>query len=506
MIDEPTNLNEERKNIAYNTSYSFFGSLVDYFTTFLVGFLLARFLGPTNYGVYSIAVTIWAIFVTVSSLGIGGILQYGTSKYKAQGYNNYLKWIVYHYLLILTISSIILSIVMIILAGPLSIIYKQPSLKNLLIILALGLTVYSLTGNFSRSIFVGYQKLKYTFISKLTFDILRFLQIIVIFLGLGLIGVIGVYPIIYLITASVSIYLAFKIVRPFKTIKEKPNYNEIKELRSYGAYTYINSLMSILYSSFIIIILGVLAPNINYVAYYRGALIAASILNAPGAAISSSFFSTVTKLFIKKEYDKFYSLQRDIVRFSSAITMPLIIGAIAFAKPIITLIYHSSYLGSVYPFIIILSSILITNIFSPFTIVLSATGKQKYTTYSTAASVLTGLLGSAILIPSLASNGAAITYFLVAVVGLSVNLIFARRYIRISLPIMPIIKSFLSAIIMVLVDFGLYQIYKSYIEFIGILIFGVVIYLIIILLIKVITKNDIKFLLNFLKLDKLLFK
>ncbi len=504
MTQQPlpsTDINEERDIIAYNASYSFAGAIADYLITFFVGVLLARFLGSVNYGLYSLAITIWATFVTLSSFGINGIVQYGSAKYKALEKHQHFKWTIEHYLYLMIAISIILSIVMFALAGPIAEIYKQPQLKLLLEILAFGLTFYTLTGQFSRSIFSGYQKLKYTFVSKLTFDVLRLAQIAVLFLGLGLLGVIEIYPLIYIITGMISLYLVYRLIKPIKT-KAAPPEEDIKELRKYGLFTYTGSLISLLYSNLIIILLGAVAPSVSYVAYYRAALIVASLLSAPAAAISGAFFATTTKLFIRNEYEKLYSLQKDIVRYATALTSPLVFGSIAFASPIVTILYHSEYLGAVWPFIIIVTSVLITTIFAPLTVVLGAIGKQKYVMYSTVASAITGVVSSAVLIPLFASNGAAITYFLIVMAGLGSNLLFTRKYIHIKLPVVPILKTFAVSLVMIGIDMFLYKKFPTHFDLIFVLIFGLIVYFFLILLSGAIKRKDLIFIAHIFGLNK----
>ncbi|MCW1293909.1 MAG: oligosaccharide flippase family protein [Candidatus Parvarchaeota archaeon] len=503
MSDEFTGeLNEERIKVASNSSYSFIGSIINYFTSFFIGLFLARFLGPVNFGVYSLAITLWALFLTISSIGINGSLQYAASRYKARDDRPALKWVFRHYLLLITITSISMSVAMLVLAGPIASFYHEPVLRGLLIILAVGLTFYSLVSSFYQSLFTGYQLQKYRFLVNATLDLMRVGQILVLYLGLSLLGVISVYDIAYFIAFIVAFFLARRILNDVKEARE-PVKAETKELKSYSLFTYSGSLISIFYSSFIVLILGFIAPNLSFVGFYRIGLVLSGLVSAPGGAIAMSFFPSITKMFEKKNYDHLYRLMKDSIRFSSLITIPLVFGAAVAVNPLIRLFYHQEFLGSAGPFLILMIGVLLSSVLSPLTTVLSAAGKQKYYMYSTVSGAVIGIILSITLIPRFFSTGAALVSLGVTVVTILINLYFTRKFIEIRLPVGAIVKGVIAGLLMAGFILLLLINFTRLIYLPFILIAGLILYIFLLYIFRAINKADIMFVLMVTRLDRI---
>ncbi len=74
------NIEEEQGLVASNSVFGFLRSGSKFFVSFLISVLLVRFLGPTNYGYYTIAVLYWGFASTIAGLGVNSLVQYAISK------------------------------------------------------------------------------------------------------------------------------------------------------------------------------------------------------------------------------------------------------------------------------------------------------------------------------------------------------------------------------------------------------------------------------------------
>jgi len=63
-----------KSNIAFNTMWMFADKIYGMGLSLLVGVWIARYLGPENYGIFGYATAFTAIFVTLGSLGINGLI------------------------------------------------------------------------------------------------------------------------------------------------------------------------------------------------------------------------------------------------------------------------------------------------------------------------------------------------------------------------------------------------------------------------------------------------
>ena len=190
---DEVNIEEEQGLVASNSIYGFLRSGSKFFVSFLISVLLVRFLGPTNYGYYTIVVLYWGFASTIAGLGAGAAVQYAISKFRAQNSGSKLIWAVKHYFLLVTVSSLIASIVFFMLSGVIGSVYHSTEVSYLIKVLAFGLVFYSLSGNFTEPSFIGFQKMNNSFITGVLYDFLRIVQLVVIYLGFGLVGAIKFY-------------------------------------------------------------------------------------------------------------------------------------------------------------------------------------------------------------------------------------------------------------------------------------------------------------------------
>lgn len=493
----------EQSVVASNSIFYFFRYLSKSFIAFIVSIFLVRFLGPTNYGIYTIVTIYWGVFLSLVTLGLGNAVQYGISKYRAENKFGPLQWLVKHYLKILVISSIIGSIAMYAVSGLIASVYRTPEMAHLIQILAIGLVFYAMTDSFTTNVYIGYQKIKYSFIGGVIFDVLRLLQGTIVIIGFGLLGVIAFYDVIYFIVALVSLYFVYKLLRQHKRQREvrAPN-KDMAEFQKYNWFSYGSNLISYFYGSAISLILGIFAANLSAVSFFTVGFQLAALISLPAGSIAAAFFATNTKYFKRGQFKTLYRFLHLVIRYISMMVIPLAVGGITAAGPLIIYFYRSALLNAQFPLIIVIIANLIAAIFLPLTNVLSAIGKQKYFMYSTIVGAVVGLLSTLVLTPLFAENGAAVVILLTTLAILITNLYFTARYIKITLPYKIISKILLASLLMG----GLIYVLDSLISLAFLpltLLSSVVVYVSIIYLMGVLTNSDIAFFLKLTKLDRL---
>jgi O-antigen/teichoic acid export membrane protein len=499
--NDEINIEEEQGLVASNSVYGFLRSGSKFFVSFLISVLLVRFLGPINYGYYTVVVLYWGFASTIAGLGINSAVQYAISKYRAQNSASRLMWVIRHYFILVVVSSLIASIILFSLSGVIASIYHSAEVGYLIKVLAFGLVFYSLSGNFTEPSFIGFQKMKNSFITGVLYDFLRVMQLIVVYLGFGLIGAIKFYDVVYLITATVGIFLLYRSVKGFPK-SARPEKEDLTHFYSYRNFSYIMTVISLSYGPVIALFLGAVSSNISSVSFYRVGLIMAGMLGLPAAAIGSAFFASITKFFERKQFEGFYRLQHRLIKYSFLLTFPLVTASIISAPKLISYLYKSTFLGAEIPFIILLIPVLISSIFGPITQVLSATGKQKYAMYSVITGAVVGITLTIILVPILYSVGAAIAYFAVTLSTLVVNLILVSRYIKIKLPYKELLKAILSVLLMGIFLYFLLKVVTRLAYLPLLLIAALVFYVLMLYVTKTVSNKELRFIIKLLKADK----
>jgi O-antigen/teichoic acid export membrane protein len=499
--NDEINIEEEQGLVASNSVYGFLRSGSKFFVSFLISVLLVRFLGPTNYGYYTVVVLYWGFASTIAGLGINSTVQYAISKYRAQNSASKLMWAVKHYFIIVVVSSLIASIVLFSLSGVIASIYHSAEVGYLIKILAFGLVFYSLSGNFTEPSFIGFQKMNNSFITGVLYDFLRIIQLVVIYLGFGLIGAIKFYDVIYLVTATVGLFLLYRSMKGFPK-SARPEKEDLAHFYSYKNFSYVIAIISLSYGPVIALFLGAVSPNISSVSFYRVGLIMAGMLGLPAAAIGSAFFASITKFFERKQFEVFYRLQHNLIKYSFLLTFPLVIASIISAPKLISYLYKSSFLGAETPFIILLIPVLISSLFGPVTQVLSATGKQKYAMYSVITGAVVGITLTVILVPLLYSIGAAIAYLAVTLSTLLVNIILVSKYIKIKLPYKELLKASLSVLLMGLFLYFLLKIITRLAYLPLVLIASLIFYVLMLYVTRTVSNKELRFIIKMFKADK----
>lgn len=495
------NIEEEQGLVASNSVFGFLRSGSKFFVSFLISVLLVRFLGPTNYGYYTIAVLYWGFASTIAGLGVNSLVQYAISKYRAQNSAPKLMWAVRHYLLIVTVSSLAASVVFFSLSGVIASVYHSVELGYLIKVLAFGLVFYSLAGNFTEPSFIGFQKMNNSFITGVLYDFLRVMQLVVIYLGFGLIGAIKFYDVIYLATSTVGLFLLYRSIKGFPKAL-KPGREELSHFSGYRNFSYVISLISLSYGPVIALFLGAVAPDISSVSFYRVGLIMAGMLALPASAVGSAFFASITKFFEKKEFNGFYRMQKSLIKYSFLLTFPLVIASMVSAPKLISYLYKSTFTGAETPFIILLIPVLIVSIFGPVTQVLSAIGKQKYTMYSVVTGAVIGIILTVTLVPVFYSVGAAIAYMTVTLATLAVNLRLVSRYIKIIIPYRELAKGALSVTAMAIFLYFMLRIVTRLAYLPLLLIAALLFYTVVLYLTKTISNGEIRFIIKIFKADR----
>ncbi len=501
MNQDEINIEEEQGLVASNSVYGLLRSGSKFFVSFLISVLLVRFLGPTNYGYYTIVVLYWGFASTIAGLGINSAVQYAISKYRAQNSASRLIWAVKHYFVLVIVSSLTASIVLFSLSGVIASIYHSAEVGYLIQILAFGLVFYSISGNFTEPSFIGFQKMNNSFITGVLYDFLRIIQLVVVYLGFGLIGAIKFYDVVYLVTATVGLFLLYRSIKGFPK-SATPEKEDLSHFYSYRNFSYVIAVISLSYGPVIALFLGAVAPNISSVSFYRVGLIMAGMLGLPAAAIGSAFFASITKFFEKKQFGGFYSLQHTLIKYSFLLTFPLVVASIISAPKLISYLYKASFIGAETPFIILLVPVLISSVFGPVTQVLSATGKQKYAMYSVVTGAIVGIALTITLVPILYAVGAAFAYLAVTLSTLTVNLILVSRYIKIKLPYLDLLKTTFSAALMGIFLYLLLMFIKRLAYLPLLLIASLAFYALILYVTKAISNRELRFIIKLFKADK----
>jgi len=380
-------------------------SLITFFTEVLLFFLglatliiVARVLGPTGKGIYSLVLLIPGIMIVFGNLGIGGSNVYfvGSKKYKIED--------VVSNSLILAISlGLILILVFWFLLRfePfLNFIHSNQIPLVYLWILVLFIPV-SLILDFFLNIICGKGEITNYNKIRILGGIIELVAMVIFLLILkrGISGAVFSSILSILFAALFSLFLIKKITQFHFFLNKKL----LKDSFFYGGKVYLANALSFLnYRSDMVFLAFFLSPAA--VGFYSIAVgVAEKLFMIPGA-IATVLFPKVSSIS-NSEADDFTP---KVVRHTFFIILISSLLLLFLAKPLIILVFGNAFLPSVLPLILLLPGIIAFGVGGVLAADLSGRGKPQFAVYSSLACLVIDTILNFILIPKWGVSGASI--------------------------------------------------------------------------------------------------
>jgi len=357
----------------------FFKNSFHYFICFFINhlggaiftILVARILAPEIFGVYTLALSVIVILMTIGDMGINeALIKYVSSnsqnKPKANSYFFYI-------LKIKTFLLLCLSAILIISSKLIASFYNNENLAYVLIIGSFYLFFYSMM-QFISSLFYAFKNIKAYICKESLFQTIR-LFLIPLLLIFSF-GYLAAGPIILIIISSIItlIFLIFYLLNKYPDIYKSPKTKiDKKEFFNFVKYLSLGSLSVIFLVHTDILILGKFV-DLDFLGFYRAAsstsIIFSSFLTL--TAILYPIFTQIDKKRIKKVFDI-------LLYYLFIFSIPITLGVFIFSKQIIQLLFGTSYI----PASIILSGlaflIFVYSAGELFRALLNSKGKSKQT-------------------------------------------------------------------------------------------------------------------------------
>ncbi|MDE1856924.1 MAG: oligosaccharide flippase family protein, partial [Candidatus Micrarchaeota archaeon] len=319
--------------------------------------VVARYLGPANYGLYTRALAAVGIFGSIGNLGVSTALNKFIAEYKAKGDSKKLSRLVSNSFLMLFVSGVVLTAVVYLLSGIITPYVLHTQQYTYIIQIASMVILTSVIYSSTNYALIGFRDGRRVAIS-LTFEAL--VQAIVS-IGFAIYGLGALAPIVGIIIGQAvasSAALAFIFRDSSPGLKFAPSVAEIKRLIRFSMPIWLSNLSNSLVTNLSQIALGIiitgvsgaLAANVvlgNFgIATKVGTIIALITTNATTAAsvesvLVSMFAGAMSSKEGKKNANRLYSYS---MYYAFLLTSPIILFIVALAQPISFLAFSGHYL------------------------------------------------------------------------------------------------------------------------------------------------------------------
>ena len=244
-----------------------------------------------------------------------------------------------------------------------------------------------------------------------------------------------IYGVLTIFASSASYIVNFIYANKLVSFKNVGGYNYKRHLKAIGVF-FAMTCVSTIYTNLDTVMLGFMTTDID-VGYYNAAI---KIKNALVSIVTSLGAVLLPRAAYYLEHDMkedFMRISSKAINFVCVAAIPLAVYFIIFAEPSILLVSGSAYEGSVEPMQLIMPTLFFIGMtYVTGLEMLVPMGKEKYTLYSFIAGAVTDLILNFLLIPKMASSGAAIGTLTAEFMVLVVQVYFLRQ------EVMPVFRKF----------------------------------------------------------------
>lgn len=396
-------------NIAKNAGLGIGGRLFFLLVRFCIALLVARTLGPEQYGIYVLAMGIIAFPVAFSLLGLEPAMVRFVAQYKAQKESAKLRGTIAFGCEVVLISSLVLGLGLFMSAEWMSeVIFHKMSLIPLLRVMALAVP-FSSVMVILLSALQGAKMVKYKILVEQMFmPMSRLILVIVAFwLGFQILGVVWAWAITTIAGFLLAVFFMLRRIGP---LFSESRIVEKKTIISFSAPLFLSRFFYQNRKMIGIIILGGFYPAVQ-IGIYGVAMRALPFILIPLFAFNIVFSPIISDLFTRGKLDELARVYKTGSKWVITATLPIFILIVFFSKEIMT-IFGSGFAESAKIMIILLTGQMVNVATGSAAIMLSMTGKPLYNLFNSVTLFVVSIVLTILMIQKFGPIGAAYAYSL----------------------------------------------------------------------------------------------
>ncbi|MFH1786567.1 MAG: flippase [archaeon] len=323
------------------SGYMFSQTVVITFLGVLFGIVLARLLGPEQYGILAVLLAFHLIFTKVSDLGINGSLVYFIAGNLAQGKSADVRACIVTGGIIKTVMGILLAAIIVLASGPLSLYFGIPDPRYLYAVAAMVLIVALV--DYILSTFTGFREFRYLVVSRISGELLKTAAAIgLVILGYGVWGALGAMIAGFFLTLMFSYYFFHKKVLSDYLGEKKRTEPYLKKFLNYGFFFFINSVFAFVITKTDILFLSRFR-NYAEVGSYNIGISFIMLLSLIPLALIYVIFPTMASHKFRKDMKSVRENLTRICKFMSIFNFPIAVYLAVMSTQAVVVILTGSY-------------------------------------------------------------------------------------------------------------------------------------------------------------------
>jgi O-antigen/teichoic acid export membrane protein len=433
-----------------NSALSLFNTLFMFVTGWVISIWVARQLGPSNYGIFSLVLWLTDTFTWFIAMGLTHAVTKFIAEFNGREDLDALTPIIVFVLKIEIALSLVTTVALLFFSTQISHYFFTPKQSIFFCIAFIGILPGMLTAIFSSTI-DGIQKFEYfTYANLIITPLSFFAKIFVLWMGKGITGLL----IVMLIFSFINV-IFYGIVLAKEGILTRRNLGrkldpQIKK----RIFKYNTSVMAILACDKIVwdksenFFLGRLCVSEQIGFYNLGYNIAQKLVSFLPTTFWRVLFPAMSNYFGAGNRDKMKRLFFLSTRYLAFAAFPMGTAGIILAYPILHYLYGHDYVGSQRVLQIIFSATMVSSLANPASAVLYGFEKQSFIYKFGAILACLNIGLDILLIKSHGAVGAATAYAITTIIASVGGLIYTCRLMKLSYPFVSLVKILFSTIIM----------------------------------------------------------
>jgi len=404
-----------RQTVVKNTFWVALGTTITKIIRVVIIIYIARTLGTEDYGIFTYAMSLVAIFSIFSDIGLTSILTRELIK-RTEEKKEYLSTA-----LVVKLGFLIGTIILIAIFTPL--ITKFEAAKPLLIIMAITIAFESLQG-FFYAITRSQNKMEVEAGISIITEILTTIVVLGIFFKYPSVKALAIA---YMIGNTLGLIITLTFLREnlvgiFKYFKKQLVGPIIMASWPFAVMGFFGIFMTNIDS----VIIGIYtSPHI--LGLYASAQKPISLLHILPNFLAAGLFPIINKFSRDREEKKLSAVVEKSALASLLIALPIVVGGIIIAEPLISVTFGNQFIGAVFTLQILLVSLLIVFPGSMLADLILAENKQKVFIKSSFLGAATNVILDIILIPIYGITGSAVATVIAILIAYSFFFSEARK-------------------------------------------------------------------------------
>ncbi len=430
---------------------------------YIYRFALANLLGPAGYGILGLTLPFQGILIMIAGAGLPPAIAKHVSEYYAKNDTEMVKAVISVSTKLMIALGLVFSIVIFFLAEPLALgVFHKPEAIIPFKLIAL-ITPFSVIVGALRGTFQGFYQMKNILITR-AFELLFMIifAVSLVLAGLYVAGAVIGTAIGFMAALVVAVYLFQRDVRnklyiPRKTLSRAPKelkfaeqINIAKMLVIFSVPVVITGLAELLLYDMGTLVIGAYMAS-DFVGYYNAASPVARLPLIISMAVATSVLPATAEAMSLNNIELLETYVLQSYRYVSLFVVPLSVGTIIFAKPIITLLFGAAYLPGSTALQILAAGMLFFTIYTVSSSIAQGLGQPRLPMYFLIIGTVIDLILSILLVPPFGIVGAAIATTITALFIMTTLVWKTLQIARIRLPYGDFLKILISAVFMGLI-------------------------------------------------------